>query len=171
LQDQSLTLDRLTSIRFHLEARLLYDHRTLGDGYARGRHASQFNIFYTIQNLNRQSPGYGDYLWFGTSLYDDRREIVGLNIQEDVYAHKLIYNIGVAPFTQEKIAGGDWMTLEGDLLPHVRAALREAWKRGYLLQSRNLSDYGIGGMNLGWEMPGLNDASLQIRNYQVVAIR
>jgi hypothetical protein len=30
--------------------------------------AAQFLAYLTVQNLNRQSPGYGDYLWFGVQM-------------------------------------------------------------------------------------------------------
>jgi len=63
------------------------------------------------------------------------------------------------------------LALSHNEIDAIDVTYREAWKRGYLLQSRTLADYGIGGMNLGWEMPGLNNASVQIRNYQVTASR
>ena len=86
----------------------------------------------------------------------------------DGFTQKLIYSVGVEPFTSEKIADGNWMTIGGNLLPHMKAGLQEAWNRGILLDSQDFAYYKIGGVNLGWEMPGLNDASLQIRNYSLI---
>ena len=159
----------MASLDFQIDARLLYDHRTTTDGYDPSLHASQYNIFYTVQNLNTSSPGYGDYLWFGTALYDDREEVTGKHVMVDEFTQSLIYSIGIEPFTSEHIADGNWMTVGGDLLPHMKAALDTAWSEGILLDSQDYADYHIGGMNMGWEMPGLNDASMQIRNYSVVA--
>lgn len=77
---------------------------------------------------------------------------------------KLIYDIGVKPFTDRVVASGEWVEVRGDLLPQVLAGLDEAWKRGYLGGSRNLRDYQVGSAVLGWEITGLNDAAMAVRN-------
>ena len=43
-------------------------------------------------------------------------------------------------------------------------ALKEAWSKGFLSVPRNPADYAIGGMNMGWELPGTFDVAVQIRN-------
>ena len=48
-------------------------------------------------------------------------------------------------------------------------ALQAAWERGYLPDSRNPADYRIGGMNIGWEVPGLNHVELEIDNLSLIA--
>ena len=46
-------------------------------GYSEGKHAAQFQLYFTLQNLNRQSPGYGEeYVWFGVPFYDDRYPVI-----------------------------------------------------------------------------------------------
>jgi len=55
--------------------------------------------------------------------------------------------------TSEVVADGHWVNLQGDILPHILAGLQEAWKRGYLPASQNLSDYRIGSLVMGWEIP------------------
>ncbi len=159
----------MSSLNFQMDARLLYDNRITTGGYDPSIHASQYNMFYTVQNLNTASAGFGDFLWFGTALYDDRVDVTGAFSFVDGFSQKLIYSVGIQPFTSERIADGNWMTIGGDLLPHMKAGLEEAWSRGLLLDSQDFADYKIGGMNMGWEMPGLNDASLQIRNFSVTA--
>ena len=47
--------------------------------------------------------------------------------------------------------------------------MEEAVKRGYLAGS-NLGDYGIMGINMGWELPGTFDASMQIRDLGILAV-
>jgi len=169
LGSQAPSIADMASLDFQIDARLLYDNRITTGGYDPSIHASQYNIFYTVQNLNTASTGFGDFLWFGTSLYDDRVDVTGQVVLVDGFSQKLIYGIGIEPFTSEKIADGNWMTIGGDLLPRMKSALQEAWNQGLLLDSQDFADYKIGGMNMGWEMPGLNDASLQIRNYSVIA--
>ena len=169
LGNQAPSIAEMASLNFQIEARLLFDNQITSGGYDSSIHASQYNIFYTVQNLNPASSGYGDFLWFGTALYDDRFDVTGKVVLVDGFTQKLIYSVGIEPFTSEKIADGNWMTIHGNLLPHIKAGLQEAWNRGILLDSQDLADYKIGGVNLGWEMPGLNNASLQIRNYSVTA--
>jgi hypothetical protein len=57
--------------------------------------------------------------------------------------------LGLAPFTSEVVAKGNWVAVYGDLLPHIRAGLDECWKRGFLPDSKDLADYRIGGIFLG----------------------
>lgn len=158
-------LSELTALNFSVEARLLRDERHLGPGYDSNRHAASFLIYFTVQNLRDPSaPGYGDYLWFGLTPYDDRDPRPGLYVAGDEGTGKLIYNIGLTPLTAGSLSDGAWHLLAADLLPHIRRALQAAWDRGLLTESRNLADYRIGGMNIGWEIPGLNDAEMQVRN-------
>ncbi len=158
-------LSEITSLNFSVDARLLFDDRHIGPGYDPDLHAAQYLMYFTVQNLgDPTSPGYGDYLWFGITLYDDRDTMPGLSVSHDDGTGRLIYNIGLDPLTGESLVDNQWHALSVDFLPHVLLALDEAWSLGYLADSHDLADYRIGGMNLGWEIPGLNAASLQIRD-------
>lgn len=170
------SLAEIRRVDFSIDVRLLYDHPNKTDAYRPSIHAAQFLIFFTIQNLNRASPGYGDYYWFGIPIYDDRYPVTSLRAKHDKGTAKkkgtgkLIYSIGIQPFTDRVVADGEWVSVRGDLLPHILAGLEEAWRRGYLEGSRALSDHKIAGVLLGWEIPGLNHAALAIRNMRAVAI-
>ncbi|MCK5806187.1 MAG: hypothetical protein KAI66_25370, partial [Lentisphaeria bacterium] len=163
-------LSQLTSLVFSVDCRLLFDQQNINHqaGYDESRHAASYLIYFTIQNLNTSSDGYGDFLWFGLTLYDDRDDMPGLYVNGDDATGKLIYNIGLAPLSDASLVDGAWHGLYEDLLPHMLSALQEAWERGYLPRSHSLSDYYLGGMNLGWEIPGLNNTELQIRNLSLV---
>jgi hypothetical protein len=157
-------LSELAALDFSVDGRLIFDQPNHLAGYDPSQHAAHYLIYFTVQNLNTSSAGYGDYLWFGLTLYDDRDPMPGLSILGDGATGKLIYNIGLAPLSGGGLDDLQWHGLSGDLLPHIRAALLEAWSRGYLVDSNVLSDYRIGGMNLGWEVPGLNNVELQMRD-------
>ncbi len=169
------TLADMKAIDFSMDVKLLYDRANPKAGRIRSVHAAQFLLFFTIQNLNRQSEGHGDYYWFGIALYDDREPVTFLHAMQDKGSQKkkgtdkLIYNVGIRPFTSEVVADGRWVTVRGDILPHILAGLREAWKRGYLPASQNLSDYRIGSLVMGWEIPGLNDAAVAFKNLRATA--
>lgn len=169
------TLADMKAIDFSVSVKLLYDRANPKEGRIRSVHAAQFILFFTIQNLNRQSEGHGDYYWFGIALYDDREPVTFLHAMQDKGSpkkkgtDKLIYNVGVKPFTSEVVADGRWVNVRGDILPHILAGLREAWKRGYLPASQNLSDYRIGSLVMGWEIPGLNDAAVAFKDLRATA--
>ncbi len=161
-------LSSLAKLKFKMYAQLLKDNPNYRPGYSKNKHAAQFLIYFTVQNLNHSSSGYGDYLWFGLAPYDDRDPLCGLSIHGDrtgsMGTGKLIYNIGAAPFIKVALKPkGPEQKFEKDILPDIRKALLEAWKRGYLKGSHLLSDYRLGGMNIGWEIPGLNDAEMKVR--------
>jgi len=170
-----LRLADLAGLEFGLSLRLLHDRRHAGADHDPRIHAAQFVFFLTVRNANEQSPGHGDYYWFGVMLYDDRYPLTSLRAQRDGGSprkrgtEKLIYDIGLAPFTDAVVASGDWMEVDGELLPHVIAGLEEAWRRGYLTGSRDLQDYAVGGLFLGWEITGLNDAAMALKNVSLRA--
>lgn len=175
LGKKSPSLVKLKQVKFHIKVRLLHHEANRKEGYTPKTHAAQFTIFLTIQNLNKSNEGFGNYYWFGIKLFDDRYPVTSLRMKFDrgrknkPGTGKLIYNIGVAPFTEEKVSDGKWITVQGDLYPHILRGLKEAWKRGALTESKNINDYYIGAMNMGWEVSGLNNVAMGIKNFSINA--
>ncbi len=169
------TVAQLQRLDLAVSIRLLYDRQNKGPEFNPNVHAAQFQLFLTVQNLNRQSKGFSDYYWFGVSLYDNRREVTSLFAMQDVSqarkkgTEKFIYDVGIAPFTSEVVAKGHWVKVHGDVLPHIRAGMEECWKRGFLTDSRDPADYRVGGIFLGWEIPGLNDAAVAVKDLSLIA--
>ncbi len=169
------TIADLARLEMAISVRLLYDRQVKSPERDPTLHAAQFQFFVTVQNLNRRSKGFGDYYWFGVSLYDNRRPVTNLFAAQDKSqarkkgTEKFIYDVGIAPFTSEVVAKRNWVAVHGDILPHIRAGLAECWKRGFLPDSRDQADYRIGGVFFGWEVPGLNDAAMAVKNLSLVA--
>lgn len=162
--ESSPALDELTSARLHVEARLAHSQNLHHGDYSPDLHAAQFQIFFTVQNLNRQSPGYGDMLWFGIPIYDNRdRFPKAFKAQDFGGTAKFIYTPDGKTFSSNSAHDGKWITIHKDLLPLMREALQTAWAGGFLKDSRDLGDYHIGGMNMGWELPGTFDVQMQVR--------
>ena len=160
----------MDALLFNVEARLNSAYNYYGSGYNSNLHAAEFVIYFTVQYLKTGQTGYGDYLWFGLKLYDDRHAKPGLYQNWDGGTSKYIYNIGL-PFTDTGMAVGTWKTVSGDLLPYIVSAFNAARSAGALPYSGNLADYKIGGMNMGWEVPGLSRVEMQVRNFSLVAVQ
>ena len=169
------TLADIKKIDFAVSIKLLFDRKKSGPTYSRHVHAAHYLFFFTVQNLNHKSTGYGDYYWFGIALYDDRYAVTALSAMQDKGSakkkgtNKFIYDIGMKPFTDKVVAAGDWVSVTGDLLPHIIAGLQECWRGGYLTASQNLADYGIGGCVVGWEVTGLNDVAIAVKGLRATA--
>ena len=139
-------------------------------------HAAQFLLFLTIQNLNRASAGYGDYVWFGTAVFDDREAVTRLHAHRDAGSDrkrgtdKFIYDTGIAPYSKAVVGNGDWVSVRGDLLPQIQAGLAAAWKQGFLPASTNAADYRVGGVVIGWEVTGLHDVEMAVRALSIRAV-
>lgn len=155
----------LAAAMLHVEARLLRSRNLHQGDYAPDKHAAQFQIFFTVQNRNRKSPGHGDMLWFGVPIYDNRdRFPKAFKAQDFGGTAKFIFTPGGETYAKASLHDGGWVMVGADLLPLMREALETAWSRGFLKDSKDFSDYAIGGMNLGWEVPGTFDVELQLRN-------
>lgn len=172
---KSPVIANLDRVELNIDFRLLYNHSHSNADFNVHVHAAQFIFMFTIQNLNRQSKGYGDYYWFNVCLFDSRKKLTALFAMQDKSSaekkgtEKLIYDIGIAPFTSAVVADGQWVNVRGDLLPHIRQGLQEAWKRGFLPVSQNEADYRIASLVMGWEIPGLNDAAFAVKNLRATA--
>lgn len=167
---ESPSIDELNELVLDVELFLEHATNLYTEGYNPGIHAAQFLLYLTVQNLNEgYLPGYGDYLWFGLAFYDDRNPLPNSYFAGDASTGKLIYNIGATPYWNTGLQTGEWKRATVDVLPHIKLALQEAWSRGFLPDSSNPSDYKLGGMNMGWEVPGLSDVAMHVRNLSLQA--
>ncbi len=160
----SPSLGEIGTARLRIEARLVKSrlHRTRD--YTPELHAAQYQMFLTLQNSNRRSPGFGRFVWFGIPLYDDRARIPPEHKQRDTAGSDMfIYTPSGELFSRRSAHDGEWIQVDCDLRPLLIEALETAWGRGFLDESRDLADYRLTGMNLGWEVPGVFDVEMGVR--------
>lgn len=167
-------LDKLARLDFNLGIKRLYcENRMVTDTYNPELHAAQFQMFLVVGNIDKQSKNYSNYFWFGVPFYDSRHDIPPSHKAKDGgkadATGKFIYTIAGENVTSKPLKENQWAKIDIDLLPHIRAGLQEAVKREYLTGS-NPGDYAVVGMNMGWELPGTFDASIQIRDFALHAI-
>jgi hypothetical protein len=124
-------------------------------------------MYFTVQNLNRQSAGYGKYLWFGVPMYDDRERWPKKYQAPDTGTGMFIFTPAAAAFARKSLQEGEWVRFNADLLPLMREGLQTAWEHGFLTESKDWADYHISGMNWGWEAPGIFDVSAALRGLSV----
>lgn len=162
-------LGSLSNVQFNIDAKLLYHARNQSTGYNSAIHAVQFSCTFLIQNLNPANPGYGKSMYFLVMLYDDRYAVPAQSISTDLFTGKLIYDVGITPFSSTGLIAGQWKNINGDLLPLIKNGLTEAWGRGILTESQNYNDYKISLFTMGIECPGLNILTMQVKNLSLIA--
>jgi hypothetical protein len=167
-------LDELAKLHLSLGIRLLYsENRMMREAYSPELHTAQFQMFLVVRNVNEQSKDCGNYYWFGVPFYDSRYDSPPSHKAKDGgkadATGKFIYTVAGECVNAEHLKEHEWAEIDADLLPYIKAGLEEAVKRGYLASS-NLGDYGITGINMGWELPGTFDASMQIRDLGILAV-
>lgn len=166
--DNSPSLAELRQCRLHVGVRLKRSRLVTPEGYSPARHAAQMQIFLSVGNRKVGSPGYGQYLWFGVPLYDNRDRLPpGYKAQDRGDTKMFIYTLAATDITSESAHDGNWVTIDKDLLPLLRESLQVAWSRGFLKDSTNYADYRIGGAFVGWEVPGIFDVDAQIRDFSL----
>ena len=161
-------LSEISSAKLHVEAKLVGAQKITVAGYTPDLHAAQFQIFFTVQNLNRKSPGFGDLVWFGVPIYDDRHRIPPAFKEQDWGGTaKFIFTPDGTNYLKTSVQDGGWVVIDRDVLPLMKEALETAWGRGFLSGSKDLADYSIGGMNMGWEVTGHFEVEMRVRGLKM----
>jgi hypothetical protein len=160
----------VSRIAFTIEARLLTNECFKFEGYTRNLHTAQFPLTFIVQNRNKQSKGFGDFIWFSVALYDERNPFSDLYAAKDTAdpSAKMIYSPPIKTFSQQTLHDGIWVTFSHpNLYPLFSEAICLAQKRGYLRDSPDMNDFAISSVNIGWEVTGINNVSIQIRNLDI----
>jgi hypothetical protein len=163
-------LNELATLRLHCEARRVRSERGHSEGYDPRLHAAQFLIFLSVQNLEKESAGFGDYLWFGVPVYDSRHRTSSTYAAPDTAgSQKYIYTPGTERYTSGSTHDEGWVTFDADLLPLIHEGLTTARAQGFLKGLEDDGRFRIAAINMGWEMPGTFDVEMQVRNFSLLA--
>jgi len=167
-------LDSLERIDLNVSVKLLHctSHMTETD-YNPGLHAAQFQLFFIVKNVNPEAKDYRDFFWFGVPFFDNRRKSPQAYMAKDGgkadATGKFIYTVAAADLGIASLHDRQWVSVDTNLLPHIKHGLAEAVKRGYL-NSGDLRDYAVVNMNMGWEIPGTFDAAVQVKDLKISAV-
>jgi len=162
----------IDKVQIYLDAKLLKNKRFKRKGYDLNMHCAQFMLTLIIQNRNKKSDGFGDFIWFNVQIFDDRRKFQPVFAAQDAAAPpgKFIYAPATKSFTKKNLHDGRWVTFSKNLMPFLAKALKTARKKGYLKRSPNPNDFAISSVILGWEVTGINDVMMQVRNLSLKII-
>lgn len=165
------SLGELAACNFHLEARLKRSRLVNTNDYSSSRHAAQYFVYLTVANRNPKAAGFGECFWFGVPVYDNRQPVVPAYEAQDFGQTKLfIFTPGSGTYARVSTHDGTWVTFEHDLLPLMRQGLEHARAKGFIKGSADIADYRALGIFIGWEVPGMFDVELQIRNLSLQAV-
>lgn len=146
-------------------------------------HAAQFQLFLYVQNLSRDSDGYGDMLWFGIPVFDNRHAVSEEHASRDGgkadASGKFIFSMpskafmvdGKGFFKNGQIQAGPdtrWVEVRVNTAPWIDYAFKLAQRSGFL-KTTEYKDLYVSGLNVGWEMPGTYDAVMRVRDFSLVA--
>ena len=114
---------------------------------------SQFAWFIYIVDKNEQSPGYGNFLWFGLNIFDSTKETTNEYASQDTAGGlgNFIYSLSNKDFLRNKIEKGVKNEFTVDILPFVKTALSVAQAHGFM-PGTTYEDVSVTGTNIGWEI-------------------
>lgn len=159
----------LKALNFHLEAKRLHSVLHKPELFDDGKHAAQYQAFFYLQDRNKQSEGYGEMIWFGIPVYDNRkRKTERYEALDFAGSGMFICTLAHEDLCADSAHDGKWIALEANLLPEMIKAYSIARAKGFMKKTKSLEDMHLTGMNMGWEVPGLLDVSLQVRRLSLI---
>ncbi|MEI6579149.1 MAG: hypothetical protein WCN92_06745, partial [Eubacteriales bacterium] len=136
--------------------------------------AAQYLAYFYIIGVNNN-----DFIWFGVNLFDSR----GL---QDTYwnadtagSSNMIYTVSTAdtygcvlkslnrfgkPYVSDK-----WTHIKLDLTPHIKNMIAKANETMLFGRTVKAEDFYIGGNNIGFEIHGNYDCTVDIKNYEMTS--
>ena len=126
-------------------------------------HAAQFQLFFVMSGVA------GDQFWFGMPFYDVRETaLTQPNGLFDAGTNMYISSMGSAAYMDELATVGKRVSIEHDVLPDMRTALKNAQAKGYMKETA-FEDLTLVNMNIGWEIPGTFNVGLTIHEFDLWA--
>lgn len=139
-----------------------------------GINAAQYLAYFYITGVSGN-----EFVWFGVNLFDSR----GL---QDTYwnvdtagSNQMIYTISTAdtygcklksltPFGKPRVSE-KWTHINLNLTPHIQQMIEKANESNLFGQPVTADDFTLGGTNIGFEIHGNYDCTVQIKNFQITS--
>jgi len=166
-----------------LSNRLLAFEDHMGDAFKINNHTAQFSLNLMVRNIDTASPDYNQFIWLCIHLFDNRWEWCEPGTMLDVGTQSLMVFTGNRVLYKENKQNNCWKNgrinasldakwshFSWDALPTICNALIKAQKDGYLLHT-SLEQLAVTGLNIGWEIPGTYNATMQIKDFSILATK
>lgn len=166
-----------------LSNRLLAFEDHMGDAFSINKHTAQFSLNLMVRNIDTTSPDYNQFIWLCIHLFDNRWEWCESGTMLDVGTQSLMVFTGNRVLYKDNNRNNCWKNgrinaspdakwsyFSWDALPTICNALVKAQKDGYLLHT-SLDQMAITGLNIGWEIPGTYNATMQIKDFSILATK
>ena len=173
--ENPIAVQTIKTLNFNLDFRVLFSELKMNpESFNPEIHTTQFTVYLTIQNKNKGSKGYGDFIWFGLPLYDYRydtiKEYSAADIGKEDASNKFIFSTASTNLFEGVAKDGGWINISKDIIGIIKNAFTTAKQRGFLKDS-NYEDMYITSTNMGWETPGTFDCAIQHKNLKLTAKR
>lgn len=154
-------------ILFSMEMKLVKcENKMDKEEFNESLHTAQTPLYFILRNINPDAEDYNSSIWFGIPSFDYR--YINMNEQEviswDIGTQMYIYNV------PQRLVWGDisfqdmkWHQAKVDLLPLIKRAVKAIQEKGFFITTQ-LSDLALTEMNFGWEVPGIFDAAILVRD-------
>jgi len=170
-------VSELKAVKIKLSSKLTKFEDKMDGQADPGLHAAQFLMYLNIQNQDVNDPGYGEMIWLGLPIFDNRYEWLDTSAMYDNGTGAMMYGIGNKKlymdganfFDEGAIVAGEtspWIQIDVDVLNDIKIAYEIARYRGYF-KDTDFEELYISGMNIGWEIPGVYDAEMQVKDLSV----
>ncbi len=118
------------------------------------------------------------FIWFGVNLFDSRgysdsywaldngsgNMIYSLSTKDTFGSNRRSLYRNAAPYVSD-----EWTRIKLDLKPFIEDAMRKANESGTFAETVSVEDFYIGGTNIGFEIHGNYDCTVDIRNFTLTS--
>lgn len=132
-------------------------------------HASIAVFYIILKDINPDSPAYNNFINFCVMLFDNRTPVTSESWFMDEGQNPLdatnmiIYTMDSSVYTGPVEADGEWHSVDFDPLPYFKKSFEIAQKSNCMQGSR-WEDMAISSVFFGFEVPGVMNSEMKIRN-------
>ena len=172
--ESSPVIGELEQLVFSAEIKLEKCENKMADGsFDPNLHTAHTPLYFVVRNDNSKSADYGQRIWLGIHSFDYRYPELKHDdrLRKDKGTSSYIYNIPPREFWGD-VNFNDLKEHKGhaDLLPYIKKAV-EVMREKDLFKNPSLDDLKVTGMNFGWEVPGIFDATVSVKKLSLKAVR
>lgn len=141
-----------------------------------GINACQFLAYFYLKGVNTQ-----DFIWFGVNLFDSRGLQKIYWSVDTAGSNNMIYTVSTKDTfgssrktlyrNNKPYVNDEWTHVELDLSVYLDDLIRKANASGIYATKLSREDFYIGGTNIGFEIHGNYDCTVDIKDFQLTSYR